>query len=484
MDYREKSEIRDGMRIDWDMPIRMEDGLVLRCDIYRPIAEGKYPVIMTLGPYGKWLHFADLYKSQWDRMCADQPDVPTDSSNKYQCWEVVDPEKWVPDGYVCIRVDSRGAGRSPGIIDIWSLREAQDLAQCVDWAGVQPWSNGKVGLNGISYYGQNQWQTAALQPKHLAAICIWEGAADFYRDMAHHGGIFCRGFVQDWSKAQVYSVQNGRGARGFKSRMNGDWVSGPETLSEEQLGRNRRDFYEDCISRKLDTDAYWQSRMPDWSKVKTPLLSSANWGGQGLHPRGNFEGFVRAASDQKWLEVHGIEHWTHFYTNYGLGLQKKFFGHFLKGDDTGWSRAAEGAPTGAPSRREIRRAARERVAARAHPLDQILYSPDGYDDVDGAAERTRRCHLRRFWQRRHISDGAARAGGRTNRPDRREVVGVIGDRRCRSVPGGARVYPGPQGGHFPGRARRPYADRARLVALLAPQTRPEAHAAISPVSHS
>jgi predicted acyl esterase len=108
MEYREKSEIRDGMRIDWDMPIKMEDGLVLRCDIYRPIADGKYPVIMTLGPYGKWLHFGDLYKDQWVRMCADQPDVPTDSTNKYQCWEVADPEKWVPDGYVCIRVDSRG----------------------------------------------------------------------------------------------------------------------------------------------------------------------------------------------------------------------------------------------------------------------------------------------------------------------------------------------------------------------------------------
>ena len=293
MDYREKIEFRDGMRIDWDMPIKMDDGLMLRCDIYRPAADGKYPVIMTLGPYGKWLHFEDLYKTQWDRMCADQPDVPTDSTNKYQCWEVVDPEKWVHDDYVCIRVDSRGAGRSPGVIDIWSLREAQDLACCIEWAGTQPWSNGKVGLNGISYYAQNQWQTSALQPKHLAAICTWEGAADFYRDMAHHGGIFNRGFVQDWSKAQVYSVQNGRGARGFKSRMNGDWVSGPETLSEEQLGRNRRDFYEDCISRKLDSDPYWQSRMPDWTRVNTPLLSSANWGGQGLHPRGNFEGFVR-----------------------------------------------------------------------------------------------------------------------------------------------------------------------------------------------
>jgi len=336
MDYREISEVRDGMRIDWDMPIKMDDGVVLRCDIFRPTTEGKYPVILTMGPYGKWLHFGDLYSAQWKTMCETHPEVPTDSTNKYQVWEVVDPEKWVPDGYVVVRVDSRGAGRSQGVIDIWSQREAQDLAICVDWAGEQAWSNGKVGLNGISYFGQNQWQCAAMQPKHLAAMIPWEAAADFYRDMAHHGGIFNRGFVQDWSKSQVYSVQNGRGTRGFRSRLTGDWVSGPETLTDEELGANRRDFYQDCISRKLDTDEFWQSRMPDWSKVKTPFLSAANWGGQGLHPRGNFEAFTQSAASQKWLEVHGIEHWTHFYTNYGLALQKKFMGHFLKGEKTGW----------------------------------------------------------------------------------------------------------------------------------------------------
>jgi len=114
MSYREKSEIGDGMRIDWDVPIPMDDGIVLRADVYRPIAAGKYPVIMSCGPYGKWLHFEDLYTDQWQLMCAEHPDVPSGSTNKYQCWEVVDPEKWVPDGYVCIRVDSRGAGRSPG----------------------------------------------------------------------------------------------------------------------------------------------------------------------------------------------------------------------------------------------------------------------------------------------------------------------------------------------------------------------------------
>jgi predicted acyl esterase len=249
---------------------------------------------------------------------------------------VVDPEKWVPDGYAVVRVDSRGAGRSPGFMDLWSAREARDFARCIEWAGVQSWSSGKVGLNGISYYAMNQWQVAALQPKPLAAICVWEGAADFYRDMAHHGGILCNGFASAWSESQVYPVQHGRGTRGFRSRITGDWVSGPATLGEEELGTNRRDFFEDVRNHTLASDEYWRSRMPDWSTVTVPLLSAANWGGQGLHPRGNFEGFGRAASTEKWLEVHGIEHWTEFYTDYGVRLQKRFFGHFLKGEETGW----------------------------------------------------------------------------------------------------------------------------------------------------
>jgi len=331
------SEVREGMRIDWEVPITMDDGLVLRADVYRPTGAGKHPVILSYGPYGKGLHFEDLYTDQWRRMIEQHPDVPAGSTNKYQNWEVVDPEKWVPDGYACVRVDSRGAGRSPGFLDIWSAREARDLYECIEWAARQPWSTGKIGLNGISYYAMNQWQVAALQPPHLAAICIWEGAADYYRDLSHHGGILCT-FGRAWFPSQVVRVQHGRGARGYRSRMTGDWVSGPPTLTEEELGANRSDFYEDCWTNPLASDAYWRSRMPDWSKVKVPLLSAANWGGQGLHPRGNFEGFVRSASKQKWLEVHGIEHWTHFYTDYGVALQKKFFGHFLKSEDTGWKK--------------------------------------------------------------------------------------------------------------------------------------------------
>jgi predicted acyl esterase len=242
----------------------------------------------------------------------------------------------VPDGYVCVRVDSRGAGRSPGRIDPFSPRETRDFHECIEWAGVQPWSSGKVGLNGVSYFGINQWHVASLQPPHLAAMCIWEGAADWYRDMTHHGGIL-NTFWANWFDMQVKTVQYGLGERGPKSRVTGKPVCGDETWSDAQLAANRCEFGDEILAHPL-ADDYHRARSPDWSKVTVPFLSAANWGGQGLHPRGNFEGYIRAASKQKWLEVHGIEHWTHFYTDYGVQLQKRFFAHFLKGEHTGWGR--------------------------------------------------------------------------------------------------------------------------------------------------
>src|SRR5205807_564410 len=327
--HEHRSEVRDGMRIDWDVPIGMDDGLILRADIFRPVKEGRYPVILSYGPYGKGLAFQDGYPSAWQRMAERHPDVTAGSSNLYQSWEVVDPEKWVTHDYACVRVDSRGCGCSPGLIDHFSPRETKDFYNCIEWAGIQPWSNGKVGLNGISYYAINQWHVASLQPPHLAALCIWEGAADWYRDMTHHGGILCT-FWANWYDMQVKTVQYGLGERGARSRATGALVCGDETLADRERQKNRCDFGDEILAHPLDDD-YHKARSPRWDKVTVPFLSAANWGGQGLHPRGNFEGFVRAASNQKWLEVHGIEHWTHFYTDYGRTLQLRFFDHFLKG---------------------------------------------------------------------------------------------------------------------------------------------------------
>lgn len=330
----ERSEVADGMRIDWNVPIAMDDGIVLRADVFRPIREGRYPVLMTYGPYAKGLSFADGYPAQWTKLISDHPDVAQGTSTRYANWETADPERWVPDDYVVIRVDSRGAGMSPGFIDPFSERETRDYYACIEWAGVQTWSSGKVGLLGVSYYAINQWQVAALRPPHLVAICPFEGASDLYREGTRHGGIMCT-FWTRWYPLQVTNAQYGLGRNGRVSAVTGEPIGGDCELSPEEMARNRVDINRDELDHPL-LDEYWAERLPDLAQIEVPVLSCGNWGGQGLHLRGNVEGYLGAGSSQKWLEMHGLEHWTEFYTDYGIDIQKRFFGHFLHGRDTGW----------------------------------------------------------------------------------------------------------------------------------------------------
>jgi hypothetical protein len=325
------------MRITWHQRITMDDGLVVRADVYRPIDGVRCPVILTYGIYGKGVAYQDGYPMQWEKMVADHPDILVGSTNKYQNWETTDPERWVPHGYAVVRVDSRGAGWSPGFMDPACPRETEDLYKCIEWAGTQPWSNGKVGMLGISYYAGNQWRVAGMHPPHLAAIIPWEGQNDRYRDSGYHGGILCQ-FQQTWAKHQVVHVQYGRGDKARKNPNTGESVAGPVTLSDEELAKNRVDAFEELKKHPFD-DAWHRSRSADLSLVRTPLLTCANWGGQGIHPRGNFNGFTETPDDTpKWLEAHGDSHWSLFSSGYGVELQKRFFDYFLKGIDNGWKK--------------------------------------------------------------------------------------------------------------------------------------------------
>ena len=328
------SEQVGSMWIDWDVAIAMDDGTELSADVFRPADAGRFPAIVSYGPYAKGLAFQEGYGPQWQKMVSEHPDVAAGSSNRYQSWEVADPEKWVPHGYACVRVDSRGAGRSPGVVDVWSPREARDFAECIEWAAAQPWCSGKVGVSGISYYAINQWHVAGLAPPHLAAMIPWEGFGDFYRDCCRHGGILSE-FTANWYERQVESVQYGVGSRSAVNPHTGRHVAGDEDLSAAELAASRVDVAGELRRRDLD-GPWYRERSADWSKVTTPFLSAANWGGQGLHPRGNFEGFTQASTEEKWLEVHGLEHWTHYYTDYGVTLQRQFFDHYLKGEPNGW----------------------------------------------------------------------------------------------------------------------------------------------------
>ena len=186
-------------------------------------------------------------------LAGEYPEVTRHTTNKYQNFEVIDPERWVPHGYGVIRVDSRGAGRSPGYLNPLSARETQDLHDCIEWARTLPWCNGKVGLAGISYYAQNQWQVAATQPPHLAAMSVWEGGSDWYRELARHGGILST-FGQQWYDNVMLPVQYGRGTNGLANPVTGQLASGDLTLDEQTLAANRIDYGQLIAAHVLDDD--------------------------------------------------------------------------------------------------------------------------------------------------------------------------------------------------------------------------------------
>jgi len=281
--------------VEKDVPITVRDGATIVANVFRPAGSGEFPVIITLGPYPKDIHFRDWNAVAWEH-------VP--EKGEHMHWETVNPDWWVPQGYVVVRCDTRGTGKSPGRPRLLSRAEAEDFYDAVEWAGTRSWSNGKVAVMGISYFAMNAWRVAALQPPHLAAIVPWEGAVDLYRDANRHGGIYSSGFMKAWS-GHVQRHQE-------KGRQFDPAPMPPETYVE-----------------------MYERNNPDLAAIRVPLLSAGNWGGAGLHLRGNVEGYLGAASQHKYLQMHVGDHVVPFYSLEGRLVQLRFLEQFLRGLDTG-----------------------------------------------------------------------------------------------------------------------------------------------------
>jgi len=292
---------------------------------------------------------------------------------------VVDPEKWVPDGYACVRVDSRGAGRFAGLsVAITTARETRDIHLCVEWAAAASLVQRKVGMNGISYYASNQWRAAASQPPHLAAICVWKAGATVTRDGNRHGASSAAS--QELAGDAGEAVQHGQGERGAKNRVTGDTVCGPETLSPEQLEKNRENMWQELLSRpsKELTIASAPPISPkSWSRCSRPRTGA----GRDCTHAATSRALRGQRPGRSGLEVHGGSHWAPFYTDYGVTLQKTLLRSFPERLSQRLGQAAARAAAGQASRRKVSSCARERMAARAHEVDALPPRSEGNEFV-------------------------------------------------------------------------------------------------------
>jgi putative CocE/NonD family hydrolase len=286
----------NGFLVEKDVAVPMRDGARLLADVFRPDDSGKYPAILNLGPYQK------------DKLWTPPPNLE-EKPNPYMNWEAVNPEWWVPQGYVAVRVDARGSGKSPGQYEPWSRAESVDFYDAIEWAAAQPWCNGRVGLCGISYFAINQWFAANQQPPSLKAIIPWEGFADLYRDALFHGGILCL-FMTNWFTAHLIHHLVGRASQ----------------IHPDAWQKNTLQFW---LSNNLDSGAFCGSQA-QWDKITVPFLSVGNWTGMALHLRGNTEAYMRSVSPHKKLRMQSGTHVHPFYSEDGRCDQLRFLDYWLK----------------------------------------------------------------------------------------------------------------------------------------------------------
>ncbi len=188
-----------GIRVERDVPVVMRDGVKLSLNVFRPEKRGAFPVIMALTIYGKDADPKD-YAPEYTAL-RESIGLGLGSFRISECtpFEAPDPAYWVPHGYAVVHVDVRGFFKSEGTPTPFGEIMEEDSVELIEWAGTREWSNGNVGLHGVSYLAICQWYVAARNPRHLKAIVPWEGVSDTYRDVLYHGGVPETGFFPWWA---------------------------------------------------------------------------------------------------------------------------------------------------------------------------------------------------------------------------------------------------------------------------------------------
>ncbi|MGD0312109.1 MAG: CocE/NonD family hydrolase [Acidimicrobiales bacterium] len=164
--YQNLSEPSHRCVSDLDVAVPMRDGITLMVDVHRPLDGGRCPVLIAASPYPR----------QIQDLGAPMGFIEAGASDFF-----------VPRGYVHVIANLRGTGGSGGVFGFHDSQERLDLYDLVEWAAEQPWSNGRVGMIGISYFAMTQLEAASEHPAHLEAIFPIATTSDLYEGVYHHG---------------------------------------------------------------------------------------------------------------------------------------------------------------------------------------------------------------------------------------------------------------------------------------------------------
>lgn len=305
---RDIEAIRDQVIVEEDVGVVVRDGTRLSAKVFRPASEGTFPVIMMLTAYGKD-RGPDEYPAAIEHAMLPGFKFGTIEVSEWTSWEAPDPATWVPLGYAVVYLDVRGYLASEGEASVLSPEDGEDFYDAIEWAGAQDWSNGNVGLLGVSYLAISQWVAASATPPSLKAIAPWEGQTDALREALYHGGVPETAFVEFWIN-RVNSLANTPPL--------------PPTDLILTLHPDLQQLKPFIPPAGIALD-----------QVTAPALICASWSDQGLHTRGSFEAYKQIQSEQKWIFNHGRAKWDVFYSDEAIAAQRQFFDYFLKGEDNG-----------------------------------------------------------------------------------------------------------------------------------------------------
>ncbi|MFZ2243032.1 MAG: CocE/NonD family hydrolase [Gordonia amarae] len=361
-----------GVSIQTDVPIRMSDGTVLKADVYRPAdakkrpIATKTPVIVNLTPYTKLL-------TSLGTATTEHPILKPFMEQVVSKIHLTGPLRGVDglvgamrdggmrtmmadynlirSGYTQVVVDVRGTGFSQGTWQVFKSREQQDTVEVIDWAAKQKWSDGKIGMAGVSYSGINQIYAAKMAPKALKAIFPVEPGGDLVRDVVAPGGALGVGFLPLWLTLvnatklipNVASMMNGT----FDWKWLADRMSEPGTFYPQLIAAlstpniaSIPPNLKNLLETNSDERTSWQSGA---DKITVPTMLYGGWFDLFTNSEVKMFNQIPLPPSQKKLIMGDGYHMTIGGGQSGTNgtpprldvLQKAWFDKWLKGIDNG-----------------------------------------------------------------------------------------------------------------------------------------------------